>query len=288
MNKFLRLGVFVAGMLGMVSCLKSVDSQDDKKIAENEAAIEKYIVDNSLTDKVVRETNGIIYYKERTNPAGATPQTGDEASVKMVAYLLDGTKAYEPKDSIVSFPVDGFATQIGGLELGVKLLKTGEKGSFLLPYYYAFGTYSTSTLPAYSPVRMEIELVKLRSEVKQIEDYVKAKEYKVSEVTINNLYLVRTNEVAGDTLGSGKSVTVKYVGKTLNGATFDEGTLTHTTNASNTILGFDRAIRKMRVGEKAIAIFPSALGYGKTGVERNNTWVITPYQPLVFELEIVK
>ncbi|HEV7379934.1 MAG TPA: FKBP-type peptidyl-prolyl cis-trans isomerase [Dyadobacter sp.] len=284
-GKFLKAGIWVAAVVGMVSCLNKVDTNDEKKIAENEAAIEKYLQDSSLTDKVTRESTGLIYYKRTTNPSGELAKTGDAATVKVMTYLLNGTKVPLVKgDSSVTFPVDGFATDFFGLEFGVKTLRTGEKASYLLPFYLAFGSGASSAVPAYSPIRMEMEFLKTRTEVQQINEYIAAKQYIPSERSTDNLVLIRTNTVTGDTLGSGKSVSVKYIGRLLNGTKFDEGTIPHTTNAGGSITGFDRAIRKMRKGEKAIVIFPSALGYGKNG--RQGT-IISPYSPLQFELEIV-
>jgi FKBP-type peptidyl-prolyl cis-trans isomerase len=288
-GKFLKIGIMIATVVGMVSCLNNVDTNDEKRIEENEAAIEKYLQDSSLTEKVTRESTGLIYYKRTTNAAGELAKTGDAATVKMTVFLLNGTKIPLVKDdSSYTFPVDGFSTDFYGLEFAVKTLRTGEKGSYFLPYYLTFAPGGGTNIPAYSPMRMEMELVKTRTEVQQINEYIAAKGYKPSERTSDNLVLIRTDTVTGDTLGSGKSVNVKYIGRFLNGSKFDEGTISHTTNLSNTVTGFDRAIRKMRKGEKGIAILPSALGYGKNGRKNSqNLFVIRPYEPITFELEIL-
>jgi FKBP-type peptidyl-prolyl cis-trans isomerase len=284
-GKYLKFGILAATVFGMASCLKDVDTDDEKKIVENEAAINKYILDSALTDKVTRESTGLIHYKRTTNPAGELAKTGDAASVRLVGYLLNGTKVLSRTDTLLTFPVDGYTT-IGGVELGIKTLRTGEKGSFLIPFYLGFGNSASSLVPAYSPLRLEMEFVKTRTEVQQIDEYIIAKQYTPSERTTDNLVLIRTNTVTGDTLGSGKSVNVKYVGRYLDGTKFDEGTIPHTTNAGGSIPGFDRAVRKMRKTEKAIVIFPSGLGYGK-GLSNQGNWVILPYAPLQFELEIL-
>ncbi len=287
-RKYFKIGVFAMVALGMVSCMKDLDTNDEKKIEENEAALNKYILDSALTDKVTRETTGLIHYKTVTNPAGTAAKTGDEASVRATAYLLNGKKVtLFPKDTIVAFPIDGFLTGFGGVELGIKTLKTGEKGTFLLRFYLAYGSGSTSEIPAYSPIKLEMEFLKIRTEIQQINEYMEAKQYTPSERTSDNLVLIRTNTVTGDTLGSGKSVNVKYVLRYLDGTKVDEGTIPHTTNTSGTIAGFDRAVRKMRKNEKAITIFPSALGYGKGQMNSQGAFTIRPYAPLQFELEIL-
>jgi FKBP-type peptidyl-prolyl cis-trans isomerase len=288
-GNFLKMGILTAAVVGMVSCMNKIDTSDEKRIAENEAAIEKYLQDSSLTEKVTRETSGLIYYKRNSNPAGELAKTGDAATVKMTAYLLNGTKIPLIKnDSLYTFPVEGYATNFHGLEFAIKTLRTGEKGSYFLPYYLTFAPGGGTNIPAYSPMRMEMEFVKTRTEVQQINEYIAAKQYKPSERTSDNLVLIRTNTVTGDTIGSGKSVNVKYIGRFLDGTKFDEGTIPFTTNTNGAIAGFDRAIRKMRKGEKAIVIFPSSLGYGKKcqGCGSRNI-PIYPYSALHFEVEVL-
>jgi len=282
-RNYLKVSLLLACVVGMVSCNKGMDTDDEKKIIENEAAITKYLADSALTDKVIHESTGITYYKRVTNPGGDAATIGNEAIVKFNAYLLNGTKVLSvPNDSSYSFPIGGGASNFGGLELGILLMKTGEKASMFLPYYLAFGNSATTNVPAYSPVRMELTFIRTRTEVQQINEYIASKQFVVSERSTDNLVIIRTNTVTGDTLGSGKAVNVKYTGKFLNGNTFDSNTTPLTTNAGGSIAGFDRAVRRMRKGEKAIVIFPSALGYKATGKGS-----IPPYTPLQFELEIL-
>jgi FKBP-type peptidyl-prolyl cis-trans isomerase len=270
--------------VGLSGCMDNDDNQDEEKIIENTTAIEAYIKADSLGAKVVKDTTGLYFITRKANPNGERPKRGDAATVRFTGYLLNGnTKILTtPGDSTFSFPVEGYSTDFAGLERGVFLMKTGEKTTFLLPFYLAFGAIERVNIPAYSPIRFEMELVKTRTEVQQIDDYLKKKGFTVSDRTADNLVLIRTNTVTGDTLGVGKSVNVKYIGKLLSDAKFGEGSIAVTTGTSNSIPGFDRAIRKMRKGEKAIAIFPSALGYKASG---NNT--IPPYAVLQFEIEVL-
>ena len=285
MKRFnLSLYLLLAGIFSLSSCMDSVENKDDEKITENTAAIEAYLKTDSSGSQAIKDTSGLYYIKRLSNPSGQLAKKGDAATIKYTGYLLDGTKVVSSSDNNktdFTFPVEGYQYW-AGIERGIFLMKTGEKATFLLPYYLASGNIDKVNIPAYSPIRMEMEFVKTRTEVQQIDDYLTAKQFKVSERTADNLVIVRSNTVAGDSIGSGKSVGVKYVGKLLNDTKFDEGTFTFVTGTNNAIPGFDRAIRKMRKTEKAIIIFPSALGYGKAG---NNS--IPPYSPLQFEIEVL-
>lgn len=269
--------------IGLSSCMKN-DNKDEEKITENEAEIEAFIKADSQGSTAARDSSGLYYIIRKSNPSGSYARQGEAATVKLNGYLLNGTKVLSiEKDSSVSFPALGYSTGFAGLERAIFLLKTGEKATFLLPYYLAFGNIDRTNIPAYSVIRLELEFIKSRTEKQQIDDYLKTKGFPTYERTSDDLVIVRTNTVTGDTLGVGKAVTVKYVGKFLDDKKFDEGTFNHTTGTSGIITGLDKAIRKLRKTEKAIVIFPSPLGYKDLGSSNGS---IPRYTPLQFEIEI--
>ncbi len=59
--------------------------------------------------------------------------------------------------------------------------------------------------------------------------------------------------------------------------------LSVTVGGTQTVPGFQMGIEKMRLGEKAVIVFPSALGYGVNG---NSS--IPGYTPLSFEIYVAK
>ncbi|MCE7062871.1 FKBP-type peptidyl-prolyl cis-trans isomerase [Dyadobacter sp. CY343] len=259
------------------------DNEDEEKMAENETQIQEFLAKDSAGSSAIKDSSGLYYIIRKSNPNGQRPKRGDGATVRINGYLLNGTKVLSIKDdSTFTFPAEGYSTNIFGLERGIFLMKTGEKATFLLPYTLAFGNAERVNIPAYSVIRLEIEFVKTRTEVQQIDDFLARKQFPVSERTSSNLVIIRTNTVTGDTLGVGKSVSVKYVGKFLDDTKFDEGTIAVTTGTNGVIPGFDRAVRRMRKTEKAIIIFPSSLGYGANGNPK-----VPAYTPLQFEIEIL-
>ncbi len=285
--KLLLLFVTTSLLFGVTGCMKSDDNSDEEKINENIATIETFINSDPMSNEAVKDSAGFYYITRVKNPSGVTPQVGDASSVNINIFLLNGGKQVVtyPTDSLLTITLGTFETGFYGIDLGILKMKTGEKATFLLPYYLAFGSSNQTNIPGYSPVRMEMELVKTRTEAQQIDDFVVKKGFVVSEKTPQGLVIIRTNEVLGDTLGAGKSVSIKYVGKFLSGTTFDPGTypLTFTTGTNAVVSGFDSAIRKMRKGEKAIIIFPSKLGYGSSSYNG-----IPGYSPLYFEVEVTQ
>lgn len=278
--------ILLAVVIGLSSCMKDVSSRDEEKIAENETAIQAALAADSLGSKAVKDSSGLYYIIRKANPTGERAKAGDAATIKYTGYLLNGTKVISSSDdnkTEFTFPVQGYLYW-GGIEIGIFRMKTGEKATFYLPYYLAAGNVDRVNIPAYSPIRLEVEFVKTRTEPQQIDDFIAKKGFTVSERTPDNLVIIRNNTVTGDTIGAGKAVNVKYVGRYLDDTKFDENTTgaSFITGSANNVPGFDRALRKMRKGEKAIIIFPSSLGYGKTGWKS-----ILPYSTLSFEVEIL-
>ena len=114
-RNYLKLSMLLACVVGLASCNKGMDTDDEQKIIENEQAIAKYLADSALTEKVTHESTGITYYKRVTNAAGDAATIGNNATVKMNAYLLNGTKVLSVKnDSSLSFPIGAGSTNFGG------------------------------------------------------------------------------------------------------------------------------------------------------------------------------
>lgn len=287
-SNFLKLGMLIAVVVGMAACNKSIENNDEEKLAENELQIEKYIADSALT--ATRDSSGLYYVVRKANPTAKTPKIGDRVNVKFNGYLLNGTKVVSSEnDKNLPF-LYPFGTGLGyvlvGMELSINRMRVGEINTIFMSFPFAFGSYAQGNIPAHSPIKMNIELISSRTEVEQIDDFLTKKQFTVSERTSDNLVIVRTNTVTGDTLGVGKSVNVKYTLKLLDDTKVSEGpSYAITTGTSNSIPGFDRAVRKMRKGEKIIAIFPSNLGYGKQLI--NGPVSIPPYSPLQYELEVL-
>jgi FKBP-type peptidyl-prolyl cis-trans isomerase len=93
----------------------------------------------------------------------------------------------------------------------------------------------------------------------------------------------------GDIPATGKVVKLKYTGRFLNGFAFDGNmartdSFSVTVGGTQTVVGFQKGIEKMRLGEKAIVVFPSTIGYGEKGSGTS----IPGFTPLMFEIYIAK
>lgn len=274
----------------MTSCNQFKGFDDSGKLEENEKALQAYII--ASPQNFTRDTTGLFYSISQSRPDSAKAKVGEQVSYYVSIYTLAGTfvdSTEKSKGKPRRIPYGTGFLEIPGIERAFTLLRKGEKATLLLPYFLAYGSSSNSKIPAYSPMRIEIEVADIRTEEKQITDYIKSKNYTVASTTADGLRIVLLDSVlAGTPIGVNKKVDVVYTGRALNDSIFDKDTWNNfTTGGGQSIVGFDEGIRKLVSGQKAVLIFPSSMGYKEQGVVNQNLgrWVILPYAPLAFEVK---
>jgi FKBP-type peptidyl-prolyl cis-trans isomerase len=289
----LALGVLI---YSLSSCLSKVVLEDDLIVQQNEAKIQQYISSQKLT--MQKATNGVYYTITKSNPTGRLMIKGDTVRLHYVIKSL--------KDSVIAsssvaknqpfvFFDNGSNTNIF-LKM-LPLMREGEQATFILPSELAGDAQSFPNLPANSPVRCDITFFKTYGEEQNIDAYVAQNKINVTEKVeavstitgyTNYVRYIRVKDGAAD-LVTGKVAKLKYTGRLLNGYVFDSNvnktdSLNYTVGGSNSFVqGFLIGIPKMRLGEKATIIFPSGLGYGRTGSGSK----VPGESPLIFDIEIV-
>lgn len=128
------------------------------------------------------------------------------------------------------------------------------------------------------------EVLTPEQENQKIESYIAAKKLVITEKTTDGLRFILTKaNTSGAKVVNGQTISVAYAGRLLTDKQFDAGNFSFVLGAKGAIDGFDKGVSKMRVGEKATLIFPSALGYGT----RSQGSDIPAYSPLVFDIEVI-
>lgn len=279
-----QLVIAVLAAFSMVSCQKILENEAEVKYQENEREIQSYISGSNTTFQ--KSATGLYYNFLTTNPTGSKANIGDEVSIHYSLYKMSGVR-FDSTERLKNKPfayVFGVQPLISGMDEAISMMRTGERTMLLMNHFLAFGSQSDDLVPAYSAIRGDIELVKVRNEDQQIEDYITDKKLTLTEKTASGLRFFQTVTTTNAQVKSGDIVLVKYTGKLLSDKQFDTGDIQVRVGTGSVIKGFDEGISKMRIGEKAILIFPSSLGYGTQG----SGSTIRPYAPLLFEVEVVK
>jgi hypothetical protein len=295
MMKNWRKWSFAVSLIGLfivqLSCAPDPgEALNDRKRRENEEEIKTYISKNNLS-AVKDDLTGLYIVKTKEVAAGQVSLVGDEVRYYFVQRRLDGiivdsseTAAKIPGSVIIGAPTQGAIT--ARLYNGLQLLKEGEEAIVLAPYDPSDNKAGNLLLPAYTPVRYDIKVVSVRTEEEQIQDYLVAKGLTAAEKTASGLRFLVTQAYPDSALVKvGQSANIKYKGTLLNGNQFDANTTgaDFSVGTGAVIAAWDEALIKMREGEKATIVLPSAIGYGNAGKAP-----IPPYAPLAFDIEVVR
>lgn len=276
---------------GMSSCKFDEINQTE---SDNQKEIEGYMSRSNL--KLQKSPEGMYYSINSANSTGKQAFNTDLIKFYYKMTLLDGTKIDSTAKSLGQLKglVWGATNTI--LNLPISFLKEGESGLFILPSALAFGGNSYTDIPAFSVIKLEIDVVSIRTEAEQLKDFQTLYNITNPEILPSGLIFKRLVEnPKGAAIAGGQSVKVNYTGrlsygnlkydaagKVIYDSAFDSGTFTYVAGTGGVIAGFDEGIMKMRVGEKAILILPSKIGYGANG-----SGTIPPNSPLLFEVEVV-
>lgn len=277
----LKKVVFALGiMLGMTSCLSDVELADEAKAKESQAQILSYF--SKLGQNAIAMEDGAYYYVDKPNVAGELASKGD--TVKM-RYVLSNLLTGEVLDSTKTPLIYQYGYYNPVYAKLLAHIKEGEQAVMAIP-----GTsQSFAGLPAYTPLKVLIKDYVVRSQNDQIEEFIAKKKLAVTSQDANGLRYIRINPGTGDIPTSGQVVKLKYTGRFLNGFAFD-GNMARTDSFSvtiggtSTVIGFQMGIEKMRLGERAILVFPSPIGYG----EKGSGSTIPGFTPLAFEIYVAK
>ena len=276
---------------GMSSCTFNEINQTE---SDNQKEIEGYISRSNL--KLQKSPEGMYYSINTAKSTGKQAFNTDVIKFYYKMTLLDGTKLDSTAKTLGQLKGMVWGSGSNILNLPISFLKEGESGLFILPSALAFGGNSYTDIPAFSVIKLEIDVVSIRTEAEQLKDFQTLYKITSPEISPSGLIFKKLVEnPKGAAITGGQSVKVNYTGrlsygilkydaagKVIYDSAFDSGTFTFVAGTGGVIAGFDEGIMKMRVGEKAALIIPSKMGYGANG---NAT--IPPNSPLYFEVEVV-
>ena len=289
--------LFLLASIGMFSsCAFNEISQQNE---QSDAEIQKYIKDRGLT--MQKTADGMYYSKDTKASTGKAAAVSDLVKFHYKVTLLDGSLVDSTNRSLNQFKTEVWGSKASIFTLPLSNLKEGESGVFILPASLAFGGSSFANVPAYATIRVDITVTSIRTEAEQIDDMKVTYDMKDAVLTTSGMLFKKLVEkpTAAQVL-IGQNVVVSYVGKFgynimqqdaagkwIYSSTFGSGTIGSASNAyyagsGNLISGFEEAVMKLRIGERASIILPYKLAYGTTGNS-----AIPGYSPLYFEIEII-
>ncbi len=289
------MAMAAVALLGQ-ACLKEPENEADKYARENEQQIQKFLADSSY--QAQQTPLGAYYIKTRENPSGVQPQTGSQVYVHYEGRRLTDNFLFDQSSRSGNRPLV-FALNSGsvipGFNEGIAALREGEKAKLLIPSSLGYG-YATNVqnIPPYTTLKFDVELMAVRTDDQALRvfatDTLKLDAARLEAVTgAAGVHYVKLQEGTGVGIENGKKVSFKYRGRMINGREFVKANTagSFVMGQGNVIKGLEEAIRRMRVGEKGFVFIPASQAYGEEGLVIQGSRVISPYTPLVFDVEVV-
>jgi FKBP-type peptidyl-prolyl cis-trans isomerase FkpA len=155
MKKQLVWLLALMGLMGSMACDKATTVLTP---AEEDKLLKDYIAKKGWTAQVTPEG---IYYVTDVAGVGSTPSPSNFVKVYYKGYFLDETvfdSNLAPKTPI-EFQLTGV---VKGWQIGFQKFKPGGKGKLLIPSTYAYGPSGSRSIPGYTPLVFEIELVSFK------------------------------------------------------------------------------------------------------------------------------
>lgn len=153
--------------------------------------------------------------------------------------------------------------------------------ALLLTAAFCFEAHAQTRRPKRSAVRRAVVVKKTPTPV--------VKSASSAVTTATGLTYLITKKGTGRLPKAGETVVVHYTGTLTNGVKFDSSRdrgepFPFQLGAGRVIKGWDEGIAKLRVGDQAILVIPSSLGYGERGAGNGE---IPPGATLIFIVELV-
>ena len=247
-----------------------------------------------------------IYYQffGDIHDTAAMPKTGDLVGILFSLRAGDSVLIpMSPNEMLMDSLYEG------DLFAALRMMHVGDSASFILdgpeffrhfmqdtvypfgkdPLYFDVKLYGQMPAAQFQQMRAEYEkmmMEKQAEEAESIRKYVADNKIKVSP-TPEGIYIVTTKKGTGEQPQPMQTVTVHYTGKLLDGTVFDSSVkrgepFSFMLGARQVIPGWEVAVSKMHVGEKATVLIPSDFAYGERG-----NYAIPPFSPLVFDIEVL-
>lgn len=323
-RQFCRNGFYV-GVVVAIACLVSPNllSAQKKKAKEKSVAPKKvaYTVDAATGVKY-------HFYRHNTKGQKAAMDDIATLIIQWkndkdsILFNSIANKRRRPGDSIGTIMIMLKKSFNGCLEQGITLMADGDSASFLISADSLYlKTFHMKALPPFLHAGTELtfdvrllkyqthdEIMKIQEDEKKLRDaqsdklkqaepqliskYLADSNYGKIKPTADSIYFLKNTPGNGKGVAIGDSVYCRYVGKFLDGKIFDQSSIhgdglfpfVYNGAASPVIKGWSITIGGMTEGGKVTVLIPSKLAYGANGAGR----MISPYTPLIFDIELVK
>ncbi|GAB4128947.1 MAG: hypothetical protein OHK0045_06960 [Raineya sp.] len=305
MKKYHSFGYILFVCLFAISCKRKDEAVAfvNQQTERNEREIQSYIAQKGLV--MQKDENG-IYYQVIGSPQGNAPDTSfRHVVIKYETRLIPSETPIDTNFSLTGGKTFTFAllNPTGNqralitpkgidmfMQLGSGRIFKGQKAILLMNHTLGYGTASTPFLPPYSAIRVDLEVIDVKSEADFILENITSRGLVITQSKDGVAYCRTELGSTNDPIRDSSNVTLKYVGRrVIDNSIFDASQSFTFKPIGNVIQGWRIGVPLMKKGEKGFLYIPSSLAYRNTGSTRQDgTFAIQPFDPIYFEIEVLE
>jgi len=263
----------------LVSCMKEEEYVD--YTAVDEKIISEYLQENNIDAE--RDASGLYYtvINEGTGDAiGADETQDDKVTFSYKGTLINGNEYNDSEGKNIT----NYLSQLPyGFQIGLsKINKQGEI-TLYIPSLLCRDPYGYSAGPENTVMIYELKVDRDQDDIDEdiIAAYLEENNITDAIRDESGLYYRIITEGEGPNVPENALIDVSYIGKLLDGTTFDEGTLNNQPLV-NLIPAWKIGIPKLKKGSNAIFYCPSQMAYGSQEQEK-----IPANSVLVFDINVI-
>ena len=162
MKKILFCLAIMSTLVLFQACSKDDDNVNREWQQQNEAHFDSYAGNPEYHTKEIPGGPGYIYYKELQQGEGATPVEGSDVKVQVIykGWTINGSVFDSSGEYSRTFTFQN-GQLIDGWMIALAYMKEGDKWNVVIPWTLGYKQNSTGSIPAYSTLIFDIELVKV-------------------------------------------------------------------------------------------------------------------------------
>lgn len=305
MTKYFQLR-FLAVLVSVVVVFSCDDSSSDLYKEKEMRLLRQYLESKNIT--VEPESNG-LYFISHHQGNGIKPEMDHWVIIRYTTKLIND-RVIDTTDEIIAISNNIYSTErmygnqrlsmsslgVMGVIEGLLMMNEGSAATLIIPSHLAYGNAGTGTVPPYSTIIYDIELVKVIKdpvayEQELIGNYISTYADSTHLIMLqreSGLYFIRISDGTGDSYPEDSDqVSVYYTGRLTDGRVFDTNaggsSFDFYIGKDQTIPGFEEGVKLMKLNGRSRILVPSSIGYGEIGSGNK----IPGHTPLVFDLELV-
>lgn len=211
-----------------------------------------------------------LSFEDKGTGKGPAAAAGDLLAVRYTGKLGDGTEFDSNVKGIPFHVFLGAGEVIPGWDQGLVGLKVGVKRHLSIPWNLAYGDQASGKIPPKSDLFFDVELLGL-----------------IKSEDVSTVIVLKDQKGSGPAAKVGDKVTVKFVGKILDGTKFDSsdeygGKYTFKVGSNTVVTGFSAGVVGMQKGGKRTFRLPPAIGRNEMAM------VAIPDKSIIdFEVELI-